>query len=326
MFDNIKLEKGLYNLSGKTFLDALEEQDPSENYIGTPMEKLDAFERQLKRFDIKLNGKHCDKVEKFFSTTETAVLFPEYIRRCVLQGIEDNHFEDAVAVKTIIGSTAYRGTYISDNSAYNTNLNPGSTMPDSTIYENNTPEILSKLGRVINAPYEVVRQQNLNIFSIQLRIIGKKLGRAIYSKILTTISNNASSITASNNAITYNDLIKLYGEFSDYDMNVLIASPTVCSKILNISEIKDCCCSKNIDDGIILPFGAKLIKNTSMSDNYIYAMDKNFAIEYVTDTELFMESDNIINRQLDRLSVSTQYLFRCIDASAMKILNIPSST
>ena len=53
-FDNIKLEKGMYNLSGKSFSDYLEENDPAENYVGTPYEGLDAFERQLKRFDIKI--------------------------------------------------------------------------------------------------------------------------------------------------------------------------------------------------------------------------------------------------------------------------------
>ena len=51
-FDNIKLEKGLYT-TGKSFTQALEEIDPSENYRGTSLEGLDAYERQLKRFDIK---------------------------------------------------------------------------------------------------------------------------------------------------------------------------------------------------------------------------------------------------------------------------------
>ena len=323
MYDNIKLEKGLYNLSGKSFVDVLEEQDPSENYVGTPMEKLDAFERQLKRFDIKLNGKHCDKVEKFFTTTESAVLFPEYIKRCIIQGIEDNHFDDVIAVKTVINSTSYRGTYINDGTSYSSDITAGGVIPESVIYENASPQVLGKLGRMINAPYEVVRQQNLDIVSIQLRIIGRKLGRGIYSKILTTIEDNADSVNASSNALSYDDLIKLYAEFTNYDMNVLIASPITCAKILNISELKDCCCTHKEGD-IILPFGAKLIKSTSIDDNTLYALDKNFAIEYVTSTELFMETDNVINRQLDRLSVSTQYLFRCLEANAMKVLNIPA--
>ena len=52
-YDNLKLEKGLYT-TGKSFTQALEQIDPSENYAGTPLEGLDAYQRQLKRFDIKV--------------------------------------------------------------------------------------------------------------------------------------------------------------------------------------------------------------------------------------------------------------------------------
>ena len=45
-FDNVKLEKGLY--SAGNFTKALESLDPSENYKGTPLEGLDAYQRQLK--------------------------------------------------------------------------------------------------------------------------------------------------------------------------------------------------------------------------------------------------------------------------------------
>ena len=50
-FDNIRLEKGLY--ASGDFTGALEKIDPSENYSGTALEGLDAYQRQLKRFNIK---------------------------------------------------------------------------------------------------------------------------------------------------------------------------------------------------------------------------------------------------------------------------------
>ncbi len=62
--------------------------DPSDNYRDTPLEGLDAYERQLKRFDIHVAGPNCDRVEKFFSTTESAVLFQEFIRRMIQSGVE----------------------------------------------------------------------------------------------------------------------------------------------------------------------------------------------------------------------------------------------
>ena len=79
-YDNIKLEKGLYT-TGKGFTKSLEDLDPSENYIGTELEGLDAYQRQLKRFDIKVSGAGSDSVSKFFQTTDSSALFPEYVSR-----------------------------------------------------------------------------------------------------------------------------------------------------------------------------------------------------------------------------------------------------
>ena len=74
-FDNLKLEKGMYNEAGRTFTQVLEREDPSEQYKGTALEGLDAYQRQLKRFDIKVKGAGSDVVEKFFSTTSEPVPF-----------------------------------------------------------------------------------------------------------------------------------------------------------------------------------------------------------------------------------------------------------
>ena len=88
-FDTIRLEKGMYQEAGRSFTQVLERLDPSEQYKGTRLEGLDAFQRQLKRFDIKVKGAGSDRVEKFFWSTESAVLFPEFVSRVVRQGMEE---------------------------------------------------------------------------------------------------------------------------------------------------------------------------------------------------------------------------------------------
>ena len=88
-FENVKLEKGMYGHSGRSFTKVLETLDPSENYKGTAYENLDAFQRQLKRFDIHVKGAGSDMVEKFFHTSDSAVLFPEFVSRVVRQGMEE---------------------------------------------------------------------------------------------------------------------------------------------------------------------------------------------------------------------------------------------
>ena len=71
-YDNLKLDKGMYQEAGRSFSQVLERQDPSEQYKGTSLEGLDAFQRQLKRFDIKVKGAGSDVVEKFFRTADSA--------------------------------------------------------------------------------------------------------------------------------------------------------------------------------------------------------------------------------------------------------------
>ena len=82
--------------AGRSFTQVLEAADPSENYRGTPLEGLDAFQRQLKRFDIHVKGSRSDAVEKFFRTTESAVLFPEFVSRAVRQGMEEDNVLPAI--------------------------------------------------------------------------------------------------------------------------------------------------------------------------------------------------------------------------------------
>ena len=56
--------QGMYNEAGRSFTQVLEREDPSEQYKGTALEGLDAYQRQLKRFDIKVKGAGSDAVEK----------------------------------------------------------------------------------------------------------------------------------------------------------------------------------------------------------------------------------------------------------------------
>ena len=95
-YENVKLEKGMYGQNGRSFLKVLESLDPSENYKGTALEGLDAFQRQLKRFDIHVKGAGSDMVEKFFHTSESSVLFPEFVSRVVRQGMEEESILPAI--------------------------------------------------------------------------------------------------------------------------------------------------------------------------------------------------------------------------------------
>lgn len=321
MLENVKLEKGMYNLSGKSFSDYLEENDPAENYVGTPYEGLDAFERQLKRFDIKIGGCCCDRVEKFFTTTESAVLFPEFVRRSIKKGFEDCYLDDMVAAKTLCESNHYSGCVMTETS-YD-KATEGEVMTASVIKENSTVIALKKYGRLVNSSYEAVRQQRLDLFAVMLRGVGKKLANTLVADAITALKTNTTSVSSKTAELDYSDITSLYGAMGEYNMNTIIVSPANAAKILAMQQLME---SSSKEQGkIYLPFGAKMITSSKMDDYTIIGFDKDFTLEFVASTDIVLETDKLIDRQLDQIGISICAGFKKIFSDAVKVLSIKRS-
>lgn len=321
MYNDIRLEKGLYNLSGKSFLQALEAADPTENYEGTPLGNLDAFERQLKRFDIKISGENCDRVEKFFVTTESAVLFPEFVRRAVTAGMEESVLPELIAVKTVCDSTQYSGCTVTETPAYTTVTAQGAALPETSVKEAASALTLSKFGRLITASYEAVRMQKLDVFAVTLRAIGKKLADAMVKNAVSVLKTGADKKTISGDSLAFSDITSLFGSFNSYDMTAMIASPKNIAAIISMSQFSEALTTDERGN-IVLPFGTRLIKSSQIDDDTIIGIDSRYALEFVTSSELIMESDKLIDRQLDAFTVSCSLAFRKLMSDAVITLSL----
>lgn len=317
MYNDIKLEKGMYNLSGKSFTSALEELDPSSAYIGTELENLDAFERQLKRYNIRVCGTECDSVEKFFNSTDTAVLFPEYVKRCIVKGFENTIISSITAAQTVCESGHYIGCVMDDSAEYIT-TNQTNTLPSATVKEGETPVVLEKFGRLINASYEAVRKQRLDVFGVMLRSIGVKLAVAVVKKAVAVLEKDAETISIS--SLTYANIAELYGSFDCFDMTTLLVNPAAASKIASMEQLTDS--RTNADGQMVLPFGSEMIKTSAVNENKLIGIDKNFALEFITSSGLVLETDKLIDRQLDQITVSISCGFRKITPDAVKVITI----
>lgn len=149
-YEHITLEKGMYSVPGKSFTQVLEELDRSEQYRGTPLEGLDAFQRQLKRFDIKVSGPGSDPVERFFATSAGAALFPEYVSRAVRQGMERvSQVNDLVATVTRIDGMDYRTIDAEDETWQAAVVSEGAQLPQTTLRLGSGLVPLYKRGREI---------------------------------------------------------------------------------------------------------------------------------------------------------------------------------
>jgi len=323
-YQNVKLEKGMYHLANKSFLQALEEADPVSQYAGTPLAGLDAYERQLKRFNIHVSGAGCDRVEKFFTTTESAVLFPEFVRRAVMQGMEEAVLSDLTAVVSRSESNRYQGCVLTETAEYTT-TNAGAEMPVSNITESSVTITLSKYGRTVKISYEAVRQQRLDVFGLMLRRIGRELADSVASQAITILKSSATAtkINISGSSLAYSDLAALYGEFDSFNMKVLLASPAVMAQILVMNQMLEAS-SEDVTE-IRLPFGTKLINCPQLDDNTILGIDTDFALEQIQSSDVVLETDKLIDRQLDCIGVSINIGFRTLMTDAVKMLSLTAA-
>ncbi|MBE6875144.1 MAG: hypothetical protein E7496_00190 [Ruminococcus sp.] len=322
-YETIKLEKGMYHLTNKSFLQALEDADPSLQYANSPLAGLDAYERQLKRFDIRVSGNNCDRVEKFFTTTESAVLFPEFVRRAVTQGMQESVLSEITAAVSKCESNKYQGCELTDTASYTTTT-AGSALPVSSILESSSVITLEKYGRNIQASYEAIRQQRLDVFAIMLRRVGKRLADSLVSKAVTVLKTAANTqtnkIAMKGDSLAYSDLADLYGEFKSFNMKVMLASPSVMAEILVMNQMLEIS-SQDVTE-IRLPFGTKLINCPQLDDTTILGLDNEFALEQIQSSDIILETDKLIDSQLDSMTVSVNISFRTLMDDTVKMLDI----
>ena len=331
-FDNIRLDKGLYGTT-KSFTQALESIDPSENYMGTELEGLDAYQRQLKRFDIKVSGRNSDSIEKFFRTSDSAALFPEYVSRAVAQGMEEADLVSKItATTTTIDGLDYRTlTCIPMDEFTFSNVDEANPIPEALITTQSNLIKLIKRGTVLSASYEAIKHQRLDLFTVTLKQLGAAIARAQLTDALTVIAegdgNNGPADminVAQNGTITYADLVDFWIKFSSFNLTTLVASPDAIAKLLKLAEFRDAYTGLDLHSTgkLVTPFGAELCKCPGLPEGFIIGLDKNCALEKVQSGGIVTEYDKLIDHQLERASITSIAGFAKIYSDASKVLSI----
>ncbi len=329
-FENITLEKGMYGVPGKSFTQVLEELDVSHNYAGTPMASLDAYQRQLKRFDIKVSGPGCDTVEKFFTSSQSAALFPEYVARSVKQGMEMvNHLPDMVATVTLVNGLDYR-TIQTSAALEETAEEPvteGGTLPETVIKTSGTLVKLNKRGRLLSSSYEALRFHKLDLFTVMLRQIGAYIARQQMNDAATLLLNGDGGeestgidVTSLSAAPTYDDLVSLWGKLSPYNLTTLLVGTDALQTLLKLTEFKDAQAGQSFHGTgkLITPLGATLVHVPAMDGKTIIGLDKSCTLEMVQAGDVITDYDKLIDRQMERAGISTITGFAQLVAGAAK--------
>ena len=331
-YDNLKLDKGMYREAGRSFSQVLESQDPSERYKGTSLEGLDAFQRQLKRFDIKVKGAGSDVVEAFFRTSDAAVLFPEYIARTVRQGMEEGDILPHItAAVTKIEGMDYR-SITSEAGGEEKELKKveeGAAIPETTIQVQANLVKLKKRGRMLVASYEAVRFQKLDLFSVTLRQIGAHIARTHLEDAVDVLingdgNNNPAEMTELNGALDYNALVEFWAGFDPYVMNTLLVSGDVMLQMLKLPEFQNPLTGLNFQGTgkLTTPLGAALLRTSVLPEKTAVGLDRRFALEMVQSGDVMVEYDKLIDRQLERAAITTISGFAKVFSEASRVLKV----
>lgn len=330
-YESIKLEKGMYGTPGKSFTQVLEGLDPSANYEGTPLEGLDAFQRQLKRFGIRAGGPGSDRIEKFFQTGDSAALFPEYVARSVRQGMDmENLLPAIVATVTDVDSLDYR-TIESVPTADDRSLRAvaeGAPLPQTGVRTRDSLVHLKKRGRMLVASYEALRFQRIDLFTVTLRQIGAYIARTQLSDAVDVLLNGddgespAAAVAAGGAKPDYTDMVSLWGALVPYRLNAMLGSTGAVKDVLNITEFKDAQAGLNFQGTgkLLSPLGASLLHDPDMAAGKIIGLDRTCALEMVRAGGVMTDSDRLIDRQMERASVSVISGFSRIFGDAVRVL------
>ena len=338
-FETVKLDKGMYSEAGSSFTKVLEKCDPSEQYKGTPLEHLDAFQRQLKRFDIKVKGMDSDVVSKFFATWESAVLFPEYVARAVRQGMEEgNILPDLTAAETRITGMDYRSIASNpgDDAKSLKMVAEGARIPETTISAQENLVKLHKRGRMLVASYEAIQFQRLDLFSVTLRQIGAYIGRMHTADAIDVILNGdgnsnaapvftigSNPISGSAGTLSYGALVDFWSQFDPYTMNTLLVGDAMAG-LLKLPELQDAAAGLNFQGTgkMVTPMGANLLRSSAVPSGTIIGLDKNYALEMIRGSDVLVEYDKLIDRQLERAAITSISGFAQSFTDASKVLKI----
>ena len=96
------------------------------------------------------------------------------------------------------------------------------------------------------------------------------------------------------------------------------------TKLLNLSEFKTSQAGLGFQNTgrPATPLGAVVVKSSAVPDGKIIGLDKRCALEMVVASDVTMETDRLIDRQLERAAITSIAGFAKIFPEASKVLSI----
>lgn len=276
-------------------------------------------------------------VERFFhSDPDARWLFPDIVREAVLAGMKRKPlYPELIARDERISGAAYDVPYVKEDPAEEElrGVAEGGAIPESEIAHGSRIVRLDKRGRGVIASYEVIRRMSVDLLRTHLQRIGEQLGRALDARLAAVLVQGDNSgetaaealPTGTAGAWAYEDLVKgvltlSIGHY--FTPTHLIAGPEALLAILNLPELKDAARFDFHQTGALpAPLGLKIAPIPEQPAHRVTLLDAGYAVQKLTEQDLLVESDKLIQQQWDRTYLTVVTDFAILYDKARVVLN-----
>lgn len=293
---------------------------------------LTAFEKQLAAYGIKAFGNQTDFVSKFFSSSDSAVLFPNYVSNRIFAGLLISSLvKEFVATTEVISGTNYQKLYMAEveSDRQLRNIGEGAEFPAVEVKVSDQMVAMKKFGRYLKASYEAIKNQNLNAFGKTLERIGLQIGIDETDEMISTIINGdgnsntpATTVeTAATGTIAVGDVIAwASGAPNPYKMDKFVGKKALLQEYWTTLAGMNNPSDQFGFIGIGLPKAYEWDRTIVTADRF-FGVDSRLAIGHFTMGEVMVESEKMIRTQINGTAISQWSGFHIIDNNATLIFD-----
>jgi hypothetical protein len=300
-----------------------------------------ALDQALREREIYCQGRQVSTLDKFFTDSGSAVLFPAYVEtQAVIGMLEQSLVPALVAQELMVDSHLVQHVRLTEG-ADDRKTAVGSEGARSPILRLKTTDATVKLQKYqaeLQASYEALRLQRLNVVNVFLRRVGAQLGIDETDDLIEVAisgDGNAGSPVTDTDAevagvLDYHEVVRLSLAFpKGYRMRAAVVNSTLLQTLLTLDEFKDPLAGFQYQATGMIPnfIGCEWYRwsstgSSAFSTDRILALDTAQALVQYTEQGLMIEADRLIDRQFERTVISKWTGFGKLDYNATQCFDL----
>ena len=131
-------------------------------------------------------------------------------------------------------------------------------------------------------------------------------------------------VTKGSKTMSYGALLDFWSQFDPYTMNTMLVSSDMMLAMLRLPEFQNPLTGLNFQGTGTLtsPLGAKLLRTSAMPAKTVIGLDRKYALEQICGSEITVEYDKLIDRQMERAAITSISGFAKLFTDAAKVLTV----